>query len=305
MLELSLFRHIAVPCLVCLAACGSVSESSGTSSLRLDARTHVNPTLAATDPALADVSATHQTKDESLVRGSAAVGERGHSVAAAASASPRDTEPARGGEPAGNGWANLEPGDDELVGPPEIIEDCEQRLKAQGVTFRVVKLPLVKQRGFVCGAPQAIEYLEGPERIRFKPRPIVSCRLALGLAHFEHVLNATAREILGAKVTSIEQGGTYNCRSMARFRLVSEHSYANAIDLRSFGLSDARTVSVLRHFGRPSDAAQTVESQFLRTLGRRLFDENVFSVVVTRFFDELHRDHIHVDMAHYRTDGTR
>ncbi|HMA92523.1 MAG TPA: extensin family protein [Polyangiaceae bacterium] len=203
------------------------------------------------------------------------------------------------------GLANLDPADDQTIGAPDAIPDCHERLRAAGVTFREAKLPIVKKRGFVCGAPQAVEYQDGPEHIRFRPRPVVTCQLALALAHFEGVINRTASELLGARVTSVTQGGTYSCRAMARFKLVSEHSYGNAIDLYAFGLSDGRTVSVLKHFGNPSSPANNPESRFLRTLGQRLFDENVFSVVVTRFFDELHRDHIHVDMAHYRTDGSR
>jgi hypothetical protein len=44
---------------------------------------------------------------------------------------------------------------------------------------------------------------------------------------------------------------------------------------------------------------------FLRSLARRLYDEDVFSVVLTPFFDALHRDHFHLDLARYRLDGTR
>lgn len=203
------------------------------------------------------------------------------------------------------GLANLNPDDDTIVGFPEPIPDCEQRLRAANVRFRPAQLKVVQKRGFVCGSPQVVEYLSGSEGIRFIPNPIVTCHLALALGHFEQVLSRTAGEFLGVKVVSVRHGGTYNCRSMARFQLVSEHSYANAIDLRAFGLSDSRTVSVERHFGKPGTDAVTKESRFLRTLAQRLFDENVFSVVVTRYFDELHRDHFHVDMAHYRTDGTR
>jgi hypothetical protein len=203
------------------------------------------------------------------------------------------------------GLANLNPDDDGIVGPPDAIEDCEARLRAANVTFRLARLPILRRRGMVCGAPQVVEYLEGPEHIRFYPHPVVTCQLALGLAHFERVVERVAAETLGARVISVTQGGTYSCRSMARFKLVSEHSYANAIDIYSFGLSDGQTVSVQKHFGRPSDAATTRERKFLRTIGQRLFDEDVFSVVVTRYFDEIHRDHIHVDMAHYRTDGSR
>lgn len=237
--------------------------------------------------------------------GAPAPPDGGASQQVSAASTETDSEPSPVAAVWDPGLANLDPSDDETVGPPDAISDCHERLRAAGVTFRDARLPLVKQRGFVCGAPQAVEYLDGPEHIRFRPRPVVTCQLALALAHFEGVIHRTAKEMLGAHVTSVTQGGTYSCRAMARFRLVSEHSYGNAIDLYTFGLSDGRTVSVLKHFGKPSDPAASPEGQFLRTLGQRLFDENVFSVVVTRFFDELHRDHFHVDMAHYRTDGSR
>jgi hypothetical protein len=31
----------------------------------------------------------------------------------------------------------------------------------------------------------------------------------------------------------------------------------------------------------------------------------VFSVVLTPYWDALHRDHFHLDLARYRVDGTR
>jgi hypothetical protein len=86
---------------------------------------------------------------------------------------------------------------------------------------------------------------------------------------------------------------------------VSEHSFANAIDVRSFRLEDGRSVSVERHFGRPGTEPTTPEGRFLRDLAHRLYDEGVFSVVLTEFFDRLHRDHFHLDLARYRIDGTR
>ena len=104
----------------------------------------------------------------------------------------------------------------------------------------------------------------------------------------------------------IEQGGTYNCRRMARFQnLVSEHSYANAIDIRAFVLADGQRISVLRDFGPTGRPATSRKGIFLRQLSRRLYDEGVFSVVLTPYWDALHRDHFHFDMARYRVDGTR
>jgi hypothetical protein len=191
------------------------------------------------------------------------------------------------------------------VAPPEVIEDCEDRLTTANVLYRHAKLPVHKSNGMVCGTEQAIIYLRGPTGLRIEPTPVVSCGLALALAHFELVLDRTAQEFFASPVVSVTQGGTYNCRNMARFRWVSEHSYANAIDLYEFVLANGKRINVLRHFGSPHEPANTVETRFLRLLANRAYDEKVFSVVVTRFFDELHRNHIHVDMARYRTDGSR
>jgi len=260
---------------------------------------HVSP-LQAVEVTAAPLSSSVQLASDS---GTIDAGS-GHAISVAfgegpvaESTSPKDlTQP---------GFANLDPQDDDVVGPPDIIPDCEARLLAANVKFRPGRLAIVKQHGITCGAPQVVQYLKGPNDIRYTPAPLLTCNLALSLVRFEQVLNRTANEILGARVVSVAQGGTYSCRSMARFRVVSEHSYANAIDLYSFTLSDGRTISVLRHFGDPQHEARTPETRFLRELARRAYDENVFSVVVTRFYDELHRNHIHVDMAHYHVDGSR
>lgn len=201
--------------------------------------------------------------------------------------------------------ANLDPSDDEVVAPPLALPDCAERLTRAQVRFAEAKLPLFEKRGTTCGAPQAVTYLRGPENIAIQPPPIMTCQLALGLARFEQLAQRLAQEHFGQRIKSIKQGGTYNCRPMARFKLVSEHSYANAIDLYEFKLVSGRRISVLDHFGKPTSPPTGKEGQFLRALAQAAFDDAIFSVVVTRFFDELHRDHIHVDMAHYRTDGSR
>jgi hypothetical protein len=189
--------------------------------------------------------------------------------------------------------------------PPEPIADCGGKLRAKGVDFTPVDLPVHERKGIQCGAPQVVRYRSGPEKIRWNVSPIVSCGLALALADFERIANEETRRAFGSPVRRIEQGGTYNCRKMARWDVVSEHSFANAIDVRSFLLANGRRIVVADHFGPLDREPQHAEGRFLRALSRRLYDDGVFSVVLTRFFDELHRDHFHLDMAHYRVDGTR
>jgi hypothetical protein len=202
--------------------------------------------------------------------------------------------------------ANLDPDDDQVTGPPEPIADCEDRLRALGVKFRPGSLPVRPQpAGYSCGAPQVVIYEAGPTGVKWNAAPVVTCQLALGLARFETLLSSSTQALLGKRVVRINQGGTYSCRKMARFKLVSEHSYANAIDIRSFDLDDKTSISVKRHFGKLDGEPTTPESKFLRTVANRTFDDAVFSVVLTPYWDALHADHFHFDNAHFRVDGTR
>lgn len=203
--------------------------------------------------------------------------------------------------------ADLDPANDEMVAPPAPIPDCAERLRRLGVAFATAELPVKQARGKLptCGTEQAIVYQRGPSGIRYNSAPIVSCGMALGLARLELVLNEEAQRYLGQNVARIEQGGTYNCRKMARYSLVSEHSYANAIDIRSVTLQNGRKLTVLHSFGKVGAPALRPEARFLRAVASRLYDEGAFSVVITPFFDALHRDHIHLDQARYRVDGTR
>jgi hypothetical protein len=147
--------------------------------------------------------------------------------------------------------------------------------------------------------------VRGPEHLRYNAPPLLTCTMALALADFERETEEEALRQFGKRVVRIEQGGTYSCRKMARFSLVSEHSYANAIDVKAMVLEDGRRIEVSRHFGPLDKEPRTPEGRFLRALSRRLYDDGVFSVVLTRYFDELHRDHLHLDLARYRVDGTR
>jgi hypothetical protein len=203
--------------------------------------------------------------------------------------------------------ADTDPENDDVVAPPAPIVDCEAKLRAAGVDFTPAELPVRPgdSKHPTCGVEQAVVYRRGPGHFRYNSAPVLSCGMALGLARFEQVLNEEAQRYLGQSVARVEQGGTYNCRKMARFNLVSEHAYANAIDIRSITLKNGRTLTVLGSFGRIDAEPKRPEARFWRSVAQRLFDEGAFSVVITPFFDGLHKDHIHLDQARYRVDGSR
>ncbi|HEX2881486.1 MAG TPA: extensin family protein [Polyangiaceae bacterium] len=202
------------------------------------------------------------------------------------------------------GSADLDPSNDFEVAPPDVIEHCEALLQAAGVQFSTAELPVHrrKKNTFECGTPQAVRYRRGPGDIRYNSSPILSCPMALALARFEPVIQEEALRHFGSRVRRIVHVGTYSCREMAQYPgWVSEHSYANALDIKDFELHNGRTISVLRHYSASRDPRA---SEFLHTVLHRAYHENFFSVALGPDFDALHRDHFHLDQARYRADGT-
>ncbi len=195
----------------------------------------------------------------------------------------------------------------ELMGPPDRVDACEEKLRDGGVVFKPGRIPLHRPSGsnFTCGAEQIVRYVRGPGRSRCSSRPKMTCGLALAMGRFETLVNEESVRHFGQPVARVEHQGTYNCREMAAYPGgVSEHSYANAIDIKSFVIRGGREVSISRHYGRGPKPPDSAEGRFLRALAARLYGEAVFQVVLTPNFDGAHRSHFHLDLARYRVDGT-
>jgi hypothetical protein len=150
-----------------------------------------------------------------------------------------------------------------------------------------------------------VAYLGGPAKIKYQSAPTLTCRLALALARFEQLAQQQAEKIMHQRIVRFKHLGTYSCRKMVRFDFVSEHSYANAIDIAEVVLDSGQTLSIKQHFGSLSAPPATREAEFWRSLAHRAFDERLFSTVLTPYWDNLHADHFHLDLARYRVDGTR
>ncbi len=228
---------------------------------------------------------------------------------ASAAETGSDTPPTREPAPPPRvyGTADLDPSNDTVVGPPDLVPECHARLEQAGVEFLVSKLPLKqkRERAYTCGTEQAVAYIKGPTGARYSPVPVLDCGMALALAKFEQMVQQEAEKTLGSRVRSMGQLGTYVCRKMAAFPTwVSEHSYANAIDIATFRLENGGVVSVLKHFAPRRRRPPTDEARFLRTVAKRAYGEGIFSVVLTPFYDKLHRNHFHLDLARYRADET-
>lgn len=193
-----------------------------------------------------------------------------------------------------------------LPAAPEAPEGCRESLRDDGL--KLVPWPLRPEKlqaGVTCAAPEGVSIRRGASGVRFQPPARVNCAFGLRLVQFEAIVQQEAKRTLGSPVRAIVQLGTYNCRRMAAYPdLVSEHSFANAIDVATFVLKNGRQVVVERDWVPSARAAATPAATFLRRLTRRLYDEKIFSVVLTPSYDRHHRNHLHLDGAAYSVDGT-
>lgn len=222
---------------------------------------------------------------------------------------PTETPPAPPPPRSPFAYANVDPTDDLIVAPPDPRPTCEADLAAAGIRFHKASLAVHtegKKHTLTCGAPEVISYLGGPEKISYSSAPLLTCTMALALARLETVIQEEAIRDFGKRVKRIDHLGTYSCREMVNYPgWVSEHSYANAIDLAVFTLEDGRVISVLKDFQKTKTDPTTKNALFLRAISHRAYDEDLFSNVLTEYFDRLHKNHFHLDMSRYRTDGTR
>lgn len=119
-----------------------------------------------------------------------------------------------------------------------------------------------------------------------------SCRLAKALVRFERqVLQPLAWDYFGVAIKEIEQAGAYNCRPVrGRKFLMSEHAFANAIDITGFKFKDGYEIKIKENWDTPGRAAK-----FLRDVSKHAC--LYFTSVVTPDDNSAHSDHFHFSVG--------
>lgn len=100
-----------------------------------------------------------------------------------------------------------------------------------------------------------------------------------------------------SQLAAIDVGGSYSCRNIygkpfgGRFAgRLSEHAFANAVDIGGFKLADGRSVDYVKHW-RVKDGS----SDFF--LATSLSACEIFNTTLTPDYDRFHANHIHVDAS--------
>lgn len=149
-----------------------------------------------------------------------------------------------------------------------------------------------------CGFGHAVAIQAS--HIDYSRPPTVSCPMAAALYLWERdVVGPAALKHFGMPVTLIEHWGTYSCRNQrgGRGKTISEHAFANAIDIAAFHLADGRRVTVLEGWdGRDRKARKFLKD--VRDGGCQLFRG-----VLDPDSNRAHKNHFHFDMGRYRFCG--
>ena len=150
--------------------------------------------------------------------------------------------------------------------PPESWSEAE--IEAGAAECATVLGPLGAEvekvepfRAGLCGAPAPImlRRLGGAQKVEIQPAALTNCRVAAGLSDWlEETLQPAAREAFGAPVTRIIGASSYACRNRygKADERISEHAFANAIDISGFVLADGRRIDVKTFWGTTAREAR-------------------------------------------------
>jgi hypothetical protein len=113
--------------------------------------------------------------------------------------------------------------------------------------------PLDPIRDGDCGAPAPVllKSIGGADKVSFDPPLVLDCAMVVGLDRWlKDSVQPAARDALSSPVVKII-GSSYACRNVYNLPNghLSQHAFANAIDLPMFVLADGRKVDVTHGWG--------------------------------------------------------
>lgn len=181
-------------------------------------------------------------------------------------------------------------------------EDEENACMAAGA---VRPSPFIRTRAAlggpsVCGAARPFEMSAAAGgRVSMRPAALLRCPMIPQVDRWVvETIEPAALRHFGVPLVELKVAASYGCRPINHVNgaRLSEHGYANALDVSAFILADGRTITV-----KGGWAGDEREAAFLRAVHSGACRE--FSTVLGPNYDRAHRDHFHVDLARRGRDG--
>jgi hypothetical protein len=202
------------------------------------------------------------------------------------------------------------------------LEECVRLLAPTGADVELSK-PI---RNGQCGTPARV-LLKRVDGVELSPPAVVNCRIAAKVhTWIKESLQPLALEVLGQRLSRLDTASAYMCRQRvgSKSEKLSEHSFANALDISAFVTTDGRSIDVLTRWGQtardrqaqaaapnaagggnaspvrdvaPVNSANSLthEAKFLRRVHGGACA--IFGTVLGPEANEAHRNHLHLDLA--------
>lgn len=189
-----------------------------------------------------------------------------------------------------------QPGPEAAAPPPAREAEpedpaCLARLSALGVAFSQ-EPPLQEGACFIAHPLKVASLGSG---VAITPDAILNCRTTESLALWvRDSLVPAARTFLDARPNEIAHGSTYVCRTRNNVEgaTMSEHAYANAVDIASIGFAGRPPLTVTALDGAAP------EGKFAAAIRKESCE--YFTTVLGPGSDAAHASHFHFDMAERR-----
>lgn len=214
---------------------------------------------------------------------------------------PADLGPAPAGPTVAGETPVPPPRPPELAGPALAItvaplDDgaCRRRLERLGARFE----PLPAIANGQCGAARPLKVTALADDLALNPPVTLVCDAAEALARWATEAQVAAERDLGQPLTGLAIGTSYECRGQNHDpdAKLSEHSFANGIDVMGFTFAKRAAIGVLPlPDGSP-------EATFLTTVRARAC--RFFRTVLGPGSDAAHANHLHLDERE-RNNGHR
>jgi hypothetical protein len=134
------------------------------------------------------------------------------------------------------------------------IEAAQAHCAAILKTIDAVAVPQPPIKQGKCGAPAPIRLvsLGKNHRVMFDPPALTNCDMAGALSQWlEKQVQPVAEKQLGSRIAKLEIMSDYSCRASSGrvHNRLSEHAFADAIDIGAFVTESGRSVQVLKTWG--------------------------------------------------------
>lgn len=182
------------------------------------------------------------------------------------------------------------------VTPASVVEDGEGAAALQGCLDRLALLgvqaePVAPISDGACGAREPVRLTRLPGGVAVSTPAVVTCPVAEALALWtKEVLSVEANRAFQTAPLSLQIGTSYQCRGQNRqaFAKLSEHAFANAVDVMGFTFPKRAPVPVTFY------AEGSPEGLFFKAVRTGACAH--FTTVLGPGSDSYHADHLHLDL---------